>query len=110
MRPLGDRRFRVRFEVLGTLRGTLELSETAQLLNISSHGALVESRARVALGSFQELRLNINGQRTRVTARVSRLEATTVEPGQSPAYKIGLDFLSPPVALVETIARLTEGS
>jgi hypothetical protein len=110
MRPLGDRRARVRFEVLGTLRGTLELSETAELLNISSHGALVESRARVALGSFQELRLNIDGQRTRVTARVTRLEPTTETPGQPPLYKIGLDFLSPPAELVDTLARLTEGA
>jgi len=109
---LGDRRARVRFEVLGTLRGTLELPETAELINISAHGALVESRARVALGSFQALRLSVDGQLASVTARVSRLEPVggDPEPGQPPKYKIALDFVAPPTALTESITRLAEGS
>ena len=109
MNPFGDRRARARFDVLGSLRGTLELTEPADIINISAHGALVESRTRVALGSHQELSVNLDGFDARVTARVSWLETVS---GQfdTPTYKIGLDFLAPPAALAETISRLTERS
>jgi hypothetical protein len=104
-RPLGDRRARVRFEVLGTLRGTLELAESARVVNISAHGALIESAAQVALGSLHELQLTLEGHLTRVAARVCRLEQAG-GPSGSPLYLIGLEFLSPPSALVESIRTL----
>jgi hypothetical protein len=105
IRPLGDRRARVRFEVLGTLRGTLELTESARIVNISAQGALIESAAKVALGSLQELQLTLDGHLARVAARVCRLEQASGQSG-SPLYLIGLEFLSPPSALVESIKML----
>ena len=106
MKPLGDRRARVRFEVLGTLRGTLELSEATRVVNISAHGALVESPAKVALGSLHEIHLIIDGQPARVTARVRRLEQVEGE-HQPPHYFVGFEFLSPPSALTESITLRT---
>ena len=109
MKPLGDRRARVRFEVLGTLRGTLELAETARVVNISAHGALVESSASVALGSVHELHLTFDGRPARVTARVCRVDPISDE-RQPQRYTIGLEFLSPPSALTESILLLTGDS
>lgn len=105
IRPLGDRRGRVRFEVLGTLRGTLELTESARVVNISANGALIESAAKVALGSLHELQLTLDGHRARVAARVCRLEPVN-GPSGSPLYLIALEFLSPPSALAESIRML----
>ena len=108
MKPLGDRRARVRLEVLGSLMGTLELAEPARIVDISAHGALIESPAQYALGSLQELRMTFRGQLVRVTARVRRLQPVS-QPGESrqtPRYMIGLEFLSPPSALTESIAQL----
>jgi hypothetical protein len=104
MKPLGGRRAQVRFEVLGTLRGTLELTEAARIINISANGVLLESGARVALGSLQELQLTFDGQPTRVAARVKRLVPLTDHSGR---YLIGLEFLSPPSSLIESIAQLS---
>jgi hypothetical protein len=105
IKPLGDRRARVRFEVLGTLRGTFELTESARVVNISAQGALIESAAKVALGSLHELQLTLNGHLARVPARVCRLEQVSGQ-GGSPLYLIGLEFLSPPSALADSIRML----
>ena len=40
---LGDRRSRVRLEVVGALWATLELTEPARVVNISREGALITS-------------------------------------------------------------------
>jgi PilZ domain-containing protein len=104
MKPLGDRRAQVRFEVLGVLRGTLELIEAARIVNISAHGALVESPAKVALGSLQELHLTVDGQPARVSARVRRLQQIDA---MHERYLIGLEFLSPPSTLIESIEQLS---
>jgi hypothetical protein len=109
MKPLGDRRTRVRLEVLGTLRGTLELTEPARLLNISAHGALIETSARVTVGSFQELLLTIEGQATRVAGRVRRVEQIPETPERC-KYLIGLEFLSPSSAFTESIDQLARES
>jgi len=101
MRPLGDRRTRVRLEVLGTLRGTLELNEPARVLNISAHGALIETSVRVAVGSFQELQLKIDSRTTRVAGRVRRLEQ--VQPSETGKYLIGLEFLSPSPSFTDSL-------
>ena len=109
MRPLGDRRSRVRLEVLGTLRGTLELTEPARLLNISAHGALIETSALMTVGSFQELELNLGGRLTRVAGRVCRLEPIH-EVSPSWKYLVGLEFLTPSPALTESMEQSSNES
>jgi PilZ domain-containing protein len=104
-KPLGDRRARVRFEVLGTLRGTLELTESARVVNISAQGALIESATKVALDSLHEFQLTLDGHLARVAARVCRLEQVSGQ-GGSPLYLIGLEFLSPPSVLADSIRML----
>ena len=102
MRPLGDRRVRVRMEVVGRLWGTLELSETARLLNISTTGVLLESPLPFALQSTETLRLLVEGEEVAVDAHVRHLRQVIRE-GAPPNYLIGLEFVSPPSSLIDSI-------
>ena len=61
MRPLGDRRSRIRLEVVGSLWGTLESDRQAKLLNISRTGALIVSPVPAAVDSTQSVRVTIEG-------------------------------------------------
>ena len=49
MRPLGDRRRRIRLEVVGSLWGALEIDRQAELMNISRTGALIVSPVPAAV-------------------------------------------------------------
>src|ERR1700730_16620821 len=110
MNPLGDRRARVRFEVLGTLSGSLEVIESAKLLNISKRGALIETGSDVPVGSIQTLQIYVGGHETRVTARVcrvGRLASDSAREDGSSRYAVGLEFLSTPPSLAESIEQLS---
>ena len=104
MRPLGDRRARLRYELVGTLRGTLELSEPARLMNISGSGALLETSRPIPVGSTQTVSVALDGSMVRANARICHLS----EIGQQPErrYLIGVEFLSPPEALTASVAHL----
>ena len=108
MNPLGDRRSRVRFDVVGALWGVLELTETARIRNVSNTGALIDSPLPVALESTQTVRVIVNGEPVAVDAsvrHVRRIEPDSAEPG-APRYLIGLEFLSPPESVLQTIEQL----
>jgi PilZ domain-containing protein len=107
MRPLGDRRIRLRFEVVGTLHGTLELSEPARVLNLSAGGALIRTPLALPVGSAQTIHLNLGGRTTRVTGLVKRLTPMEVEGGRG-AYSVGLEFVSPSPALAASLEELLE--
>ena len=55
---LGDRRSRVRLEVVGALWATLELTEPARVVNISREGALITSPVPMPPESVQPLSAN----------------------------------------------------
>src|SRR5438105_88158 len=102
--PLGDRRSRVRFEIVGALWGMLEMSENARLVNISPTGALIESPLAVAPESLQSVRLTVDNRPVTVGVRVRH--SRSVDSAQGRRYLIGLEFISPPVSLLHTIERL----
>ncbi len=104
-KPLGDRRAHIRFDVVGTLYGLLELTETTRVLNISPHGALVDSPLPAALDSTQVVRFVLDDQPIVVDARVRHLSRTSDDEGV-PAYLIGMEFvpaLSPIPSSLERI-------
>src|SRR5262245_29144056 len=110
MRPLGDRRSRVRFEVLGSFWGTVDVGEPARLVNINRTGALVISRSALPPDSTQLIRLTLGGRELPVDTRVryvKRVPGTDQEPEH---YLIGLEFQSAPGILTETIDLLTSRS
>jgi len=108
MRPLGDRRLRLRFEVVGSLHGTLELSEPARVLNLSAGGALIRTALQMRVGSVQTIHLNVSGRTTRITGLVRRLTPVESEAGQA-AYSVGLEFMSPSPAVAASLEELLEG-
>jgi PilZ domain len=99
MRPLGDRRGRIRLEVVGSLWGTLEVAKPARVVNISRTGALIASPVPAALNSTQRITLVVYGQEISVDARVRHVQRVTSTGADGASYRIGLEFLEVPVSL-----------
>jgi hypothetical protein len=70
---IGDRRRGPRFEIVGTLSGTLETWQRLKLLNLGAGGALMESPAPMMPGTRANGRVAINGQFRDVRAIVRRV-------------------------------------
>jgi hypothetical protein len=102
MKPLGDRRSRIRLEVVGLLWGTLEVTTAARIVNISTTGALVASVVPAAVDSTQKMKLTIGGHDIRVEARVRHLQHVDTDE-HGPQYRIGLEFLRVPTALQDAL-------
>jgi hypothetical protein len=100
---LGDRRSRVRLEVVGALWATLELTEPARVVNISRDGALITSPVPMPPDSVQPLHLKLEGREVTVDARVRHIRRVS-GPDEPIRYLVGVEFLSVPPAL----ARATE--
>ncbi len=105
MKPMADRRHRERYDVVGALWGQLELTESAQIRNVSTTGALIDSPLPAALDSSQPLRVVVEGHEVSVDAHVRHVRRITASAG-APRYLIGLEFTSPPVSVVQSIEQL----
>ena len=105
MKPMADRRHGERFDVVGALWGQLELTESAQIRNVSTTGALIDSPLPAALNSSQPLRLVVDGHEVKVDAHVRHVRRVSAERA-APRYLIGLEFSSPPVSVVQSIEQL----
>ena len=103
MRPLGDRRSRVRFEVVGGLWGTLEANRDARLLNISRSGALIVSPVPLAVDSIQTVRLMMKQNEFYVHARVRHVTPAAAQGGEEPQYEVGVEFLNVPIGVVKAL-------
>ena len=102
MRPQGDRRARVRFEVFGAFWGTFDASEPVCVRNLTRNGALIEAHQPLAIESVQPVSLMLDGQPTTADARVRH-----VEPLDDPErYLVGVEFLSASSAFCDAIDRL----
>ena len=109
-RPLGDRRSRVRYDVVGTLWGVLELSETAKIRNVSRTGALIETPVPAALASTHSLKLIVDGDAVDVDALVRHVRPIEANgsTGETPRYLIGVEFVSPPDSILRSVDHLEE--
>jgi hypothetical protein len=103
MKPLGDRRARIRLEVVGQLWGTLEVTNEARVVNISRNGALIASPLPAALDSTQALRLTLRGHEIGLRARVRHLKRVARDADHEGYYRIGLEFLDQPAALLQAL-------
>ena len=101
MKPLGDRRHRIRLEVVGHLWGALEVDRQAQLVNISRTGALIVSPVPAAVDSTQSVKLTIEGHEVKLAVRVRHMQR--LDEGAGPRYRIGLEFLEEPAVLAHTL-------
>jgi hypothetical protein len=84
---IGDRRRRPRFEIVGTLTGTLETWQRFRLINLAPGGALIESQTPLVPGSRVNGRVMICGQLRDVRASVSR-----VEPDGQQRYQVAVEW------------------
>ena len=95
MRRVGDRRARVRLDVVGALWGTLETQKRAQVVDINDTGALLlVARAPAAEHGAH------SGADARRTEPVHR-GAGASRPARRPVagtYHVGVEFLSSPLA------------
>ena len=99
MRPLGDRRGRIRLEVVGSLWGSLEVSRSASVVNISTGGALIASPVPAVLNATQMVRLIVDGHEINVEARVRHLQRIASAGADTAYYRIGLEFIGAPASL-----------
>jgi hypothetical protein len=100
-----DRRSQPRYDVVGSLWGVLELREEARVLNISTTGALVDSQFPCAVDSTQSVRLDIEGHEVTVDTRVRHVRPDPVS-GTEPRYFLGLEFISPPLSVLQSIEQM----
>lgn len=102
--PVSDRRTQVRFDVVGALWGQLELEEQTRIRDVSTTGVLIDSSVPAALDSDQTVRVIIDGQPVSVGARVRHVRSEEAIGG--PRYLIGLEFVSPPTSVLQSIELL----
>lgn len=105
MRVLSDRRQHPRDEVVGALWAQLELSEPVQVRNVSVNGVLVESPVNCAVDSEQVVQVEVDGEPVLVDARVRSVQPTG-SPLGGPRYAIGLEFVAPPLSVLQQIEQL----
>jgi hypothetical protein len=101
--PLGDRRRRVRLEVVGALWGVIEVTEPARILEISAGGALIASPVAAAPDSIRVVMMNIDGVDIPVDVRVRHLRTLPASDDAPLHYLLGVEFLSPPPALTDSL-------
>jgi PilZ domain len=104
-RRLGDRRGRLRFELVGELAAVFGTIELLSARDISWGGALVESTVPLPVDSIQSLRFITGDQAGEVTVRVRHVTRTD-RPDGSARYRIGFEFLDLQPAMRNEIGRL----
>src|SRR5262245_25788228 len=100
-RRLGDRRNRVRYEIVGQLWGSLETFEPMEVHNISQGGALVETRLPLTSDSVQRLRLSASEQTLDLQARVAHISQRQDVTAPTENFLIGMQFLALPQPAIE---------
>ena len=104
-RRLGDRRGRLRFELVGELAAVFGTIDPLTARDISWRGASVESTVPLPLDSVQSLRFVTGDQVGEVTVRVRHVTRTDSPDGRE-RYRIGFEFLDLQPAMRDEIGHL----
>ncbi len=102
---MSDRRVQVRYDVVGALWGQLELDEQTRVRNVSMTGVLVDSSVAPALDAEQTVRVLVDGQSVTIDARVKHVRPVSEGSG-TPRYLVGLEFMSLPISVLQSIEQL----
>ena len=100
---VADRRFHVRLDVVGRLRGTFDTTAIGQLINIGPGGALVASPVRLLRDAVHTITAEWNGYHFRIDTRVRHV--CQVAGSVAPQFEIGLEFLNAPETLLALLAE-----
>lgn len=110
---IGDRRGHARFEIVGTLTGTLETWRRLEIRNLGDGGALLDTTIPFAPGSRISGRLSLRGRVRDVRGEVRHI-TTRVAPDDArylvgvqwdPAARVGDLLSTEPMKAVQTPAR-----
>lgn len=104
-----DRRGHERFDVVGALWGQLVVEEEVHVRNVSTTGALVDSPLPAALNAEQTIGLVVDGQSVSVNSRVRHVRDARTG-GEGRRYLIGLEFISPPIPILQSVEQLGSGA
>jgi c-di-GMP-binding flagellar brake protein YcgR len=105
-----QRRAHLRFDVVGSMPGSLVSTQTLNVLNVGVSGALVE--AGCALPEYAEytVQLVLGQHVSEATVKVRRIVEVRSGPGEPPRYQIGLEFLAITPEAEDEISRLIVAS
>ena len=87
---IGDRRGRARFEIVGTLTGTLETWRRLEIRNLGDGGALLDTPVPFAPGSRISGRLSLRGRGREVRGEVRHI--TTLVARDDARYLVGVQW------------------
>jgi hypothetical protein len=106
---IGDRRDYLRFDVLGTLPGSLFATETLRVINLGISGALVEAARPLQADADYPMRFVIDSHVSDVTVRIRRVTEISRDTATA-MYLIGLEFLTLSDEARESISRFVAAS
>jgi hypothetical protein len=89
---IGDRRDRARFEIVGTLTGTLETSRRLAVRNLGPCGALVETSVPLAVNHRINGKLSFRGQTREVRGVIRHTGRVAAGESGSP-YLVGIEWV-----------------
>jgi hypothetical protein len=98
---IGDRRGRARFEIVGTLTGTLETVQRFKVRNVGAGGALVDSTVPLPLHSRITGRLAFRGQSREVRGEVRHITPLR-DRADTMRYLIGVQW-EPPTRVADLL-------
>jgi hypothetical protein len=101
-----DRRGAIRFEVVGTLRGTLAAEAALEVRDLGLGGALVEAPWPLAHHSVHTVRLDAGSLVFTCEARVSHVRRSE----DASAHLMGLEFLSLDRAQQQSLEAVLTGA
>ena len=93
MRRVGDRRTRVRLDVVGALWVTLETRRRALIVDLNDNGALLLSPVHLPPNTVHSLEMTHEGQHASTEVLVRH-----IRPAPAGSYHVGVEFVSPPPA------------
>ena len=98
-----DRRGHQRFQVVGLAPVALTTSETLRVLDLGTHGALVESAVPLSANGEYRMKLMLPGHVADVLTKVRRVEPAA-DAAAPMHYRIGLEFFGLSTETEETLA------
>ncbi len=101
-RRIGDRRSKPRFEIVGELWGSVDVSASLAVLNLGRGGALLESSMRLTPGTTYSVQVVTDTESHRVTMRV-RHTVASAEGGHG--YLVGVEFVDVSAPLGDFLDR-----
>lgn len=104
------RRAHLRFDVVGSMPGSVVSTQALQVVNLGVSGALVEAACALQEYGEYQVQLVLEQHVSEATVKVRRVVEVRARPGDIPRYQIGVEFLSITPEAEDEINRLIVNS